>query len=89
MIITIVPLAQAKVSVNDMGAYTEYIGELGGSGFVLVMPPEEAWNGMLVVFCHGYAPEPVFNNNPKEGNLNAIYYSVAVGYASTGFAYAY
>ena len=87
MVISIIPIAQAKVSVNDMEGYTEYIGELGGSGFVLVMPPEEDWNGMLVVFCHGFAP-PVWSNNPKEAVM-ALYYSGAVMYASGGFAYAY
>ncbi len=85
MIINIVPIAQAKVSENDMGTYTEYVGELGGSGFVLVMP--EDWNGMLVVFCHGYAP-PAWSNNPKE-NVFSMYYSGAVMYAQMGYAYAY
>jgi hypothetical protein len=50
-----------KVTETDMGDYTEYVGTLGGANFV-VRIPNEGWNGMLVIGCHGYIP---FNWNPN------------------------
>ncbi|MEJ2126503.1 MAG: alpha/beta hydrolase-fold protein [Candidatus Bathyarchaeota archaeon] len=42
-----------KPVVNDGDGYTEYVGTLGGANYV-VRIPNEGWNGMLVVGCHGY-----------------------------------
>ena len=50
----LISAVQAKrVTETDMGFYTEYVGTLGGANFV-VRIPNEGWNGMLVVGCHGY-----------------------------------
>jgi hypothetical protein len=50
-----------KVTETDMGDYTEYVGTLDHANFV-VRIPNEGWNGMLVIGCHGYIP---FNWNPN------------------------
>ena len=65
MTIPIVPTAHAKVTVTDMGNYTEYIGELGGAGFAFLKP--KAWNGRLIVACHFFMNEELWTNNPKGG----------------------
>ncbi|PVX23275.1 MAG: hypothetical protein CW691_11085 [Candidatus Bathyarchaeum sp.] len=49
-----------EVTETDMGDYTEYVGTLDNANFV-VRIPNEGWNGMLVISCHGYM---AFNWNP-------------------------
>jgi pimeloyl-ACP methyl ester carboxylesterase len=60
----VAPLTSAvlakKPSETDMGEYTQYVGTLGGANFVVRIPNED-WNGMLVVGCHGY----MMNWNPN------------------------
>ncbi|MEJ2281240.1 MAG: alpha/beta hydrolase-fold protein [Candidatus Bathyarchaeota archaeon] len=54
-------IAYAKKPVVTGGdGYTEYVGTLGGANYVIRIPNEN-WNGMLVVGCHGYM---AFNWNP-------------------------
>jgi pimeloyl-ACP methyl ester carboxylesterase len=75
-----------KVTETDMGDYTEYVGTLGGANFV-VRIPNEGWNGMLVVGCHGYM---AFNWNPNAqfamDNLGGVGLPFAL--VEQGFAYA-
>jgi pimeloyl-ACP methyl ester carboxylesterase len=75
-----------KVTETDMGDYTEYVGTLGGANFV-VRIPNEGWNGMLVVGCHGYM---AFNWNPNAqfamDNLAGVGLPFAL--VEQGFAYA-
>jgi len=75
-----------KVTETDMGDYTEYVGTLGGANFVVRIPNED-WNGMLVVGCHGYM---AFNWNPNAqfamDNLGGVGLPFAL--VGQGFAYA-
>lgn len=65
------------------------IGDLNGAKFRIDIPAN--WNGGLVVYCHGYNPEPV---TYKEGRLpevfavftDAGYALVQSGYAAGGWA---
>jgi pimeloyl-ACP methyl ester carboxylesterase len=48
--ITLIPTASAAT------AYTEINGTLNGANYTLRIPnPIEAWNGGLVIYCHGYS----------------------------------
>jgi pimeloyl-ACP methyl ester carboxylesterase len=75
-----------KVTGTDMGDYTEYVGTLGGANFVVRIPNED-WNGMLVVGCHGYM---AFNWGPNAqfamDNLGGVGLPFAL--IGQGFAYA-
>jgi pimeloyl-ACP methyl ester carboxylesterase len=75
-----------KVTETDMGDYTEYVGTLGGANFVVRIPNED-WNGMLVVGCHGYM---AFNWGPNAqfamDNLGGVGLPFAL--IGQGFAYA-
>jgi pimeloyl-ACP methyl ester carboxylesterase len=75
-----------KVTETDMGDYTEYVGTLGGANFV-VRIPNEGWNGMLVVGCHGYM---AFNWNPNAQFAMDYLAGVGLPFAlvEQGFAYA-
>jgi len=74
-----------KITETDMGDYTEYVGTLDGANFVVRIPNED-WNGMLVVGCHGY----MINWNPNAqfamDNLGGVGLPFAL--IGQGFAYA-
>ena len=74
------------VTKTDIGDYTEYVGALDGANFV-VRIPNEGWNGMLVIGCHGYM---AFNWNPNAqfamDNLGGVGLPFAL--VEQGFAYA-
>jgi len=81
--------AQAKnPTETDMGDYTEYVGALGGANFV-VRIPNEGWNGMLVVGCHGYrmnwTPDDQF---AVDGLINGDGIGLPFALIEQGFAYA-
>ena len=74
-----------KVTETHIGNFTQYVGTLGGANFV-VRVPNEGWNGMLVVGCHGY----MMNWNPNAqfamDNLGGVGLPFAL--VGQGFAYA-
>jgi pimeloyl-ACP methyl ester carboxylesterase len=77
-----------KVTETDMGDYTEYVGTLDGANFV-VRIPNEGWNGMLVIGCHGYMmnwnPNAQFAvDNLKNGDGIGLPFALV----DQGFAYA-
>jgi dipeptidyl aminopeptidase/acylaminoacyl peptidase len=69
--------------------YTETIGTLDGAQFVIRIP--DIWNGMLVVYCHGYsATTPTsaitsFYNNYISTLLDKGYAVAASTYGTGGF----
>jgi pimeloyl-ACP methyl ester carboxylesterase len=75
-----------KPVVTDGDGYTQYVGTLGGANYVIRIP-NEGWNGMLVVGCHGYM---AFNWNPNAqfamDNLGGVGLPFAL--VEQGFAYA-
>jgi pimeloyl-ACP methyl ester carboxylesterase len=82
-------IVQAKKSTKtDMGDYTEYVGALGGANFVIRIP-NEGWNGMLVVGCHGYrmdwGPDDQF---AVDGLVNSDGVGLPFALVEQGFAYA-
>jgi pimeloyl-ACP methyl ester carboxylesterase len=76
----------AKVSA---AGYTEIIGTLDGAQFVVRFP--DSWNGMLVVYCHGYsATTPTsaitsFYNNYISTLLDQGFAVAASTYGTGGF----
>jgi pimeloyl-ACP methyl ester carboxylesterase len=77
-----------KVTETDMGDYAEYVGTLDGANFV-VRIPNEGWNGMLVIGCHGYMmnwnPNAQFAvDNLKNGDGIGLPFALV----DQGFAYA-
>jgi hypothetical protein len=94
----LITTAMAKKPVVTGGdGYTEYVGTLGGANYVIRIPNEN-WNGMLVVGCHGYM---AFNWNPDAqfamdnlpqppppyGGLKLPFALVAEGYAYAASSY--
>jgi hypothetical protein len=94
----LITTAMAKKPVaSDGEGYTEYVGTLGGANYVIRIPNEN-WNGMLVVGCHGYM---AFNWNPDAqfamdklpqppppyGGLKLPFALVAEGYAYAASSY--
>ena len=69
--------------------YTEYTGTLGDADWALRIP--EPWNGMLVIYCRGYAGPtmiPILRNqlNKRLGPmLDAGFAGAAANYGSAGF----
>lgn len=63
-------------------------GEINGAQFRIDMPAN--WNGVLIVYCHGYAPAPGTFDATRPNAASAIAslgYAVAQsGYAGGGFA---
>ena len=64
-------------------------GEINGAKFRIDVP--EAWNGTLVMYCHGYNPKPGNYDNPKPNPVLETFlkqgYAVAQsGYAAGGWA---
>jgi len=77
-------MAQKPV-VTDGDGYTQYVGTLGGANYVIRIP-NEGWNGMLVVGCHGY----MMNWNPNAQFAMDKLGGVGLPFAlvEQGFAYA-
>jgi len=75
-----------KPVVTDGHGYTQYVGTLGGANYV-VRIPNEGWNGMLIVGCHGYM---AFNWNQDAqfamDNLGGVGLPFAL--VEQGYAYA-
>jgi pimeloyl-ACP methyl ester carboxylesterase len=64
-------------------------GEINGAKFRIDIPA--AWNGGLVMYCHGYAPKPVAYDTPAlapqlQVFTNAGYAVAQSGYAAGGWA---
>ncbi|MEX2263414.1 MAG: hypothetical protein WD696_15765 [Bryobacteraceae bacterium] len=64
-------------------------GDINGAKFRIDVP--EKWNGVLVMYCHGYSPVPGNYDNPKPNPLLNLLlddgYAVAQsGYAAGGWA---
>jgi triacylglycerol esterase/lipase EstA (alpha/beta hydrolase family) len=77
-----------KVTGTDMGDYTEYVGTLDHANFV-VRIPNENWNGMLVVGCHGYGVNWIPDAQFAVDNLvNGEGTSLPLALIEQGFAYA-
>ncbi|TRO52734.1 hypothetical protein E2P63_03125, partial [Candidatus Bathyarchaeota archaeon] len=78
-----------KPVVTDEEGYTQYVGTLGGANFVVRIPDEEDWNGMLVVGCHGYrrnwGPDDQF---AVDGLVNGDGIGLPFALVEQGFAYA-
>ncbi|MFC1486381.1 alpha/beta hydrolase family protein [Thermoproteota archaeon] len=83
---SIAPVMSKKPVVTDGDGYTQYVGTLGGANFVVRIPDEEDWNGMLVVGCHGY----MMNWNPNAQFAMDKLGGVGLPFAlvEQGFAYA-
>ncbi len=60
------------------------VGELNGAKFRIDIP--ENWNGGLVVYCHGYAAEPVQYKEDKLPPLFAVFTSQGYALAQSGYA---
>lgn len=65
------------------------VGTLNGAAYRIDMP--ERWNGVLVVYCHGYAGSPGrYNDGPPnpilKGFLDKGYAVVQSGYSAGGWA---
>ena len=64
-------------------------GQINGAQYRIDMP--EKWNGVLLMYCHGYSPTPGRFDNPKTdstlGAITAQGFAVAQsGYAAGGWA---
>jgi pimeloyl-ACP methyl ester carboxylesterase len=77
-----------KPVVTEEDGYTQYIGTLGGANYVIRIP-DEGWNGMLVVGCHGYranwGPDDQF---AVDGLVNGDGVGLPFALVEQGFAYA-
>jgi pimeloyl-ACP methyl ester carboxylesterase len=67
------------------------LGQINGAAFRIDVP--ENWNGELVLYCHGYAAQPVsFKDNPPnsvmKGLLERGYAMAQSGYSTGGWAVA-
>jgi pimeloyl-ACP methyl ester carboxylesterase len=60
------------------------VGELNGARFRIDIP--ENWNGGLVVYCHGYAADPVKYKEDKLPPLFAVFTSQGYALAQSGYA---
>jgi pimeloyl-ACP methyl ester carboxylesterase len=60
------------------------VGELNGARFRIDIP--ENWNGGLVVYCHGYAAEPVKFKEDKLPPLFSVFTSQGYALAQSGYA---
>ena len=78
-----------KPVVTEEDGYTQYVGTLGGANYVIRIP-DEGWNGMLVVGCHGYMagywhPDAQF---VMDNLVNGEGTSLPIALVEQGFAYA-
>ena len=80
-------LLTATVAVC-LGQPKAEVGEINGAQFRIDVPAE--WNGVLIVYCHGYADKPgtfTLGQQTAASGLAAQGYAVAQsGYASGGYA---
>ena len=60
------------------------VGELNGARFRIDIP--ENWNGGLVVYCHGYAADPVKYKEDKLPALFAVFTDQGYALAQSGYA---
>lgn len=59
-------------------------GEINGAKFRIDVP--DAWNGGLVLYCHGYNPKPVTYDNPKPNPVLDVFLQAGYAVAQSGYA---
>jgi pimeloyl-ACP methyl ester carboxylesterase len=59
-------------------------GEINGAKFRIDVP--QAWNGGLVLYCHGYSPKPVSYDSPKPNPVLDVFLQAGYAVAQSGYA---
>ena len=60
------------------------VGSINGAAFRIDVP--DNWNGGLVVYCHGYAAEPVKFNEKKLADVFQVFVDQGYALAQSGYA---
>src|SRR5574340_384540 len=74
----------AAVALSLAAAPKTETGEINGAEFRIDMP--ETWNGGLIVYCHGYSPNPGRFNTAKPNPLVELYTGQGFAVAQSGYA---